>query len=59
MSRKPEIMADAAYAILNQNSKESTGQFLIDDDILKQHGVTDLDKYANVPGTFYFVALRS
>ena len=50
MSRKPEIMADAAYAIFNQNSKEVSGQFLVDDDVLKEQGVTDLDKYANVPG---------
>ena len=50
MSRKPEIMADAAYAILTQDSRSLTGKFLIDDDILKQHGVTDMDQYANVPG---------
>ena len=53
MSRKPEIMADAAYLILTQNSRDYTGQFLIDDDVLKQHGVTDLDQYANVPGELY------
>ena len=50
MSRKPDIMADAAYVILTQNSRDSTGQFYIDDDVLTQHGVTDLDQYANVPG---------
>ena len=50
MSRKPEIMADAAYLILTQNSREYSGQFLIDDDVLRQQGVTDLDQYANVPG---------
>lgn len=50
MSRKPDIMADAAYLILSQNSRDITGQFLIDDDVLRQHGVTDLDQYANVPG---------
>ena len=52
MSRKPDIMADAAYLILIQNSRDFTGQFLIDDDVLRQHGVTDLDQYANVPGQF-------
>lgn len=52
MSRKPEIMADAAYLILTQNSRSYTGNFLIDDDVLRQHGVTDLDQYANVPGQF-------
>lgn len=52
MSRKPDIMADAAYLILTQKSRDFTGQFLIDDDVLRQHGVTDLDQYANVPGQF-------
>ena len=50
MSRKPDIMADAAYLILTQNSRNYTGQFLIDDDVLKQHGITDMDQYANIPG---------
>ena len=49
-ARKPDIMADAAYLIFTQNSRERTGQFLIDDDVLKQNGITDLDQYANVPG---------
>lgn len=50
MSRKPEIMADAAYMILSKTGCEVTGQFLIDDTILMDHGVTDMDQYANVPG---------
>ncbi|CAI8022467.1 Hydroxysteroid dehydrogenase-like protein 2 [Geodia barretti] len=50
MSRKPDIMADAAYLILTQNSRDFTGNFLVDDDVLRDHGVTDLDQYANVPG---------
>jgi len=45
-SRKPEIVADAAYLILTKLSKECTGNFFIDDEILKEHGITDLDKYA-------------
>ncbi|CAB3404754.1 unnamed protein product [Caenorhabditis bovis] len=49
-SRKPEIMADAAYAILSKNSKDFTGQFLIDQDVLRAEGVTDFDRYACVPG---------
>lgn len=49
-SRKPEIMADAAYYILTNNDKGCTGQFLIDDIVLKQHGISNLDQYANVPG---------
>jgi len=49
-SRKPEIMADAAHAILTTPSRERTGQFLIDEDVLKAAGVTDFDQYAFVPG---------
>jgi len=48
-SRKPEIMADAAYAILSRNSRECTGNFFIDDEVLKSEGVTDFDKYAYDP----------
>ncbi len=50
MSRKPEIMADAAYVILTRNSRDYTGQFLIDDEVLVESGVTDLDQYAHTPG---------
>lgn len=49
--RKPEIMADAAYAILTQDSRACTGNFFIDEALLRQQGVTDLDQYAVVPGT--------
>jgi citronellol/citronellal dehydrogenase len=48
-SRKPDIMADAAYLILNKNSKECTGNFFIDEDLLKENGVTNFDKYAVNP----------
>jgi citronellol/citronellal dehydrogenase len=48
-SRKPEIMADAAYAILTKPSREFTGNFCIDDDTLRAAGVTNLDVYSNVP----------
>jgi len=48
-SRKPEIMADAAHAILIQNSRECTGQFFIDEDVLRGRGVTDFDQYAVDP----------
>jgi citronellol/citronellal dehydrogenase len=44
-SRKPEIMADAAYAILTRPSREYTGNFFIDDEVLAQEGVTDLSPY--------------
>ncbi len=49
-SRKPDIMADAAYAILTKNSRECTGNFFIDEDLLRAEGVTDLEQYAMVPG---------
>ena len=44
-SRKPEIMADAAYLIFTTPSRDLTGQFLIDDTFLTSRGVTDLDRY--------------
>ena len=43
--RKPEIMADAAYAIFNKPSRQLTGQFLIDDIFLYGEGVRDFDVY--------------
>ena len=49
-SRKPEIMADAAYAILTKPSRSFTGNFCIDEDVLRADGVTDLSKYQFVPG---------
>ncbi len=48
--RKPEIMADAAYYILTSDSRSCTGNFFIDEDVLREHGVTDLDQYAMEPG---------
>jgi citronellol/citronellal dehydrogenase len=48
-SRKPEIMADAAHVILTRNSREFTGNFCIDDDVLASAGVTDLSGYAYDP----------
>ncbi|KAA0703776.1 Hydroxysteroid dehydrogenase-like protein 2 [Triplophysa tibetana] len=47
--RKVEIMADAAYTIFNKPTS-FTGQFLIDDDILKKEGIKDFDVYAVEPG---------
>ena len=49
ISRSPEIMADAAYVILTKDSKEFTGNFCIDDNILAENGTTDFSKYADVP----------
>lgn len=48
--RKPEIMADAAHAILTKPSREQTGGFLIDEDVLRAEGVRDLDVYSETPG---------
>lgn len=48
-SRKPAIVADAAYAILNKDSQTTTGNFFIDEDILRGEGVTDFDSYAVNP----------
>ncbi len=47
--RSPEIMADAAHAILTRPSAGFTGQFLIDDEVLRHAGVTDLSGYAVDP----------
>lgn len=44
-SRTPEIMADAAYAILGRNSKECSGNFFIDEAVLREEGVTDFAHY--------------
>jgi citronellol/citronellal dehydrogenase len=49
-SRKPEIMADAAYVILTRDSRSTTGNFYIDDEVLREAGVTDLERYAVTPG---------
>jgi len=48
-SRKPEIMADAAYVILSRPSREFTGNFCIDDLIIEDEGITDLSGYAVNP----------
>jgi citronellol/citronellal dehydrogenase len=53
--RTPEILADAAYIILNRESKSCTGNFFVDDELLVSEGITDLDKYAVVPGTKDFL----
>ncbi|MFM8841958.1 MAG: SDR family oxidoreductase [Actinomycetota bacterium] len=55
LCRKPEILADAAYVILNRPSSECTGNFFVDDEVLASEGITDLDKYAVVPGTKDFL----
>jgi citronellol/citronellal dehydrogenase len=52
--RKPEIMADAAHAILTRDPRSCTGNFFIDDEVLASAGTTDLDQYAVTPGTRQF-----
>ncbi|CAF1017264.1 unnamed protein product [Rotaria magnacalcarata] len=53
--RTPQIMADAAYAILTQDSRSCTGNFFVDEALLRQQGVTDFDQYSVVPGTKDFM----
>ncbi len=48
-SRKPEIMADAAYAIFMRPSRSCTGHTFIDEDVLREEGTTDFDAYAVNP----------
>jgi citronellol/citronellal dehydrogenase len=49
-SRQPEIMADAAHAVLTRPSRECTGNFFVDEDVLRSAGVSDFAKYQAVPG---------
>ena len=48
-SRKPDIMADAAFTIFSRDSQLCTGNFFVDEEVLRSEGVTDLSQYANVP----------
>lgn len=49
-SRLPTIVADAAYAIIKEPSRSTTGQFFIDEEVLKKVGVEDFEAYAHSPG---------
>ena len=49
MSRKPAIVADAAYYILKRPSSECTGNFFIDEKVLAEEGINDLLPYAVNP----------
>jgi citronellol/citronellal dehydrogenase len=53
-SRKPEIIADAAHAILTRESRACTGHFFLDERVLREAGVTDFEPYAVVPGAQLF-----
>lgn len=50
MMRQPEIVADAAYEILKKPSKECSGNFFTDEEILREAGIDDFTKYAVKPG---------
>ena len=50
-SRTPDIMADAAHVILTRESRSCTGNFFVDEDLLREEGVTDFEKYLVTPGT--------
>ncbi|MEO8331097.1 MAG: NAD(P)-dependent oxidoreductase [Gallionella sp.] len=50
-SRKPAIVADAAYQILTRDSRTCSGNFFIDEEVLREAGVSDFEKYAVSPGT--------
>jgi citronellol/citronellal dehydrogenase len=49
-TRQPTIMADAAYAVLTRDARTTTGNFFLDDEVLREAGVTDFDRYAVKPG---------
>jgi citronellol/citronellal dehydrogenase len=53
-SRYPAIMADAAHAILTSPSRETTGNFFLDEEVLRAAGVTDFGRYAVTPGVAPF-----
>jgi citronellol/citronellal dehydrogenase len=55
LCRKPDILADAALAILHRDSRRCTGHLFIDEEVLAEEGVTDLGKYAVVPGNNKFL----
>jgi citronellol/citronellal dehydrogenase len=49
-ARTPEIMSDAAHAILTRPSRECTGNFFLAEDVLVEEGITDFTGYAAAPG---------
>jgi citronellol/citronellal dehydrogenase len=56
-SRKPVIMADAAYAIFKRDSRSASGNFYIDETVLREEGITDFDRYAVNPGASLYTDL--
>ena len=53
-SRKPAIVADAAYMILTRDSRSCSGNFFIDEEVLREAGVMEFGQYAASPGTPLF-----
>ena len=49
-TRTPEILADAAHVILTRNSRECTGNFFVDENVLRDEGLNDFDRYLTKPG---------
>ncbi|HEX6829751.1 MAG TPA: short chain dehydrogenase, partial [Burkholderiales bacterium] len=49
-SRSPEIMADAAHAVFCRDSRKATGNFYLDEEVLRAEGVADFGAYAVSPG---------
>ena len=50
-ARTPHIMSDAAHAILRRDSRSCTGNFFIDEDVLREEGLDDFDRYRAAPGS--------
>ncbi len=57
MSRTPQIVADAAYYILQRPAASCTGNFFIDEQVLAEEGITDLSRYSVVPGAQLYTDL--
>ena len=57
MSRKPEILADAAYYILRRSSTQCTGNLFVDEQVFAQEGITDLNHYSVIPGATLYTDL--
>jgi NAD(P)-dependent dehydrogenase (short-subunit alcohol dehydrogenase family) len=57
MSRTTDILADAAYYILNKENQYYSGNTFIDEEVLAKEGITDLSKYAVKPGAQLYVDL--
>ncbi|MCL4182393.1 MAG: NAD(P)-dependent oxidoreductase [Burkholderiaceae bacterium] len=57
LCRTPQILADAAHCVLTRNARDASasGNFHIDEDVLRASGVTDFDRYAVKPGTKHFL----